>query len=308
MRLIIYLDLIFLTNVCFDAAIVIMTAKVRGIQIHVWRTCAAVLLGGSYVLFMFHPSFAFMYTIAAKLIFSLLVVWTAFGFGSLQFFLRNVGAFYLIHFAAAGGVFAIHFLLLSSGDVMNRLLLQPSGSIAFAVESGLWLSVPVFLCSLWLFRSVFVSKVRTDAMLTYRAEVEVVIAGTIISCTGLIDTGNQLYDPLTRMPVMVMESEAWREVLPQSWMRLIRNQEVDRIFSELDQASFPWRDRLRLVPYRGVNSASQFMLALKPDHVIIRTDNQRYETSRVLVALDSGNLSSGEGYQAIIHPTMVTAG
>ena len=33
------------------------------------------------------------------------------------------------------------------------------------------------------------------------------------------DTGNQLSDPLTRTPVMVMEARLWEAHLPQGWSK-----------------------------------------------------------------------------------------
>lgn len=303
--MVVYLDLIFLTNIFFDASILMMTAKVRDIRIRIWRTCVAVLLGASYVLLMFNPAFSILYTAFAKLLFSLLVVLTAFGFGGLRHFLRNTGAFYLIHFASAGGMFAVHFLLLSSGDVMSSLLLRPSGSIAFAVESGLWLSFPVFIASLWFFHSVFITKTRMDAVRSYMAQVRVDIGDVSVTCSGLIDTGNRLYDPLSRVPVLVMESKQWHDVLPATWLKRIQNREADLIFTDLDDETFEWKDRLRLVPYRGVNGNSQFMLALKPDKVVVTSDGGVFEASKVLVALDGGTLTDGDVYQAIIHPMLV---
>lgn len=304
--MIVYLDLILVTNVCFDAAILMMTAKVRGLGLRIWRTCAACALGAAYLLLMFVPSFDFLYTVIAKLLFSLAVVAVAFGFGGLQHYMRNVGAFYLVHFAAAGAMFAVHFLLLSSGETMRSLLLMPSGGVAFAVESGLWLSVPAFLLSLLFFRSVFRSKERADALAACKVEVEVVIKGVAVACGGLVDTGNQLYDPLTRVPVMVMECGPWRGKLPDKWLERVKQRDAERLLAELDDDDVDgFRDRVRLVPYRGVNGTTRFMLALKPDKVVIRRGDAIHETGRVLVALDGGTMAAGGEYQAIVHPMLV---
>ena len=99
----------------------------------------------------------------------------------------------------------------------------------------------------------------------------------ICRCTGLIDTGNQLYEPLTRTPVMVMEACVWEDVLPASWIHHIRKRRWIKLFADMtDDEPFIWQDRLRLVPYRGVNSGAQFMLAIKPDLVIIVRDGEQY--------------------------------
>ena len=74
---------------------------------------------------------------------------------------------------------------------------------------------------------------------------------------------------------------------------------------ELDQEQFEWQNRLRLVPYRGVNKGTAFMLAIKPDRVEVTMDGTTYETTKVLIGLDGRALSSDGKYQAIIHPELV---
>jgi stage II sporulation protein GA (sporulation sigma-E factor processing peptidase) len=301
----VYLDLIFLTNVLFDAAMIMVTAGIRRTPIRYWRIIAASIIGAIYSILMFFPAFSLLFTIFSKLVFSFLLVYIAFGFRSLQHYMRNLGMFYLIHVATAGSVFAVHYLLLSSGEVMRGILLSPSAATAFAIESGLWLAFPVFAGSLFFFRTVFKSSLRTEALTSYIAEVRVEIDTTIRCCKGLIDTGNQLYDPLTRTPVMVMECEQWIDSLPDIWVKRIRSNDVDLIIASMDKEEFMWSDRLRLIPYRGINRGTQFMLALKPDKVTISINQTTYEINKVLIALDGGKLSVNGSYQALVHPMLV---
>jgi stage II sporulation protein GA (sporulation sigma-E factor processing peptidase) len=141
-------------------------------------------------------------------------------------------------------------------------------------------------------------------MLTFVAEVEVQVGEYTSRCAGLIDTGNQLYEPLTRTPVMVMEAAQWEGKLPDDWIAKIRaGRSEDLLLSE--SASGDWQDRLRLVPYRGVNKSTQLMVALKPDRVVVTQGESRTETIRTLVGLDGGTLSRDGTYHAIIHPALL---
>ena len=45
------------------------------------------------------------------------------------------------------------------------------------------------------------------------------------------------------------------------------------------------------------------MLAIKPDQVKVRNNEQWITTSKVLVGMDGGKLSSDGAYQAILHPS-----
>ncbi|MNI27694.1 Sporulation factor SpoIIGA [compost metagenome] len=305
--MIVYADLIFLFNFLMDAALLLLTARIRRISFTWWRLAASAAIGAAYVVMIFVPALSIFFTFIVKCCFCVLMMITAFGFGSLQHVIRNLGTFFLINFATAGGIFGLHYLLASSGDIMNGLMFTHSGGLMFQVQVGGLLFILVLSgLMLWWFRAVFVSTKQREELTSFLAQVDVQIDAYTSTCMGLIDTGNQLYDPLTRTPVMVMEASQWGEHLPEAWIQRIRSAEVDQIISGLGTEEFIWQDRLRLVPYRGVNRTTQFMLALKPDKVVITHNDKQVEATKVLIGLDGGKLSSDGSYQAIIHPTLLT--
>lgn len=304
--MVVYADLIFLFNFLMDAGMLLVTARVRKVKAKWWRLAFSAAMGASYVMMMFVPSLSLFFTFSVKCIFSFLMIMTAFGFGSLQNFVRNLGTFFLVNFATAGGIFAFHYFMESSGEIMNGILFTHSGGLAFQFEiGGILLILLLAAVMLWWFRTIFQSTKQREELTSYLANVQIQIDSFTSSCTGLIDTGNQLYDPLTRTPVMVMEAAEWKEILPEAWLARIRSSEVDQIISGLGSEEFIWQDRMRLVPYRGVNRSTQFMLAIKPDKVVITHNDKQMEASKVLIGLDGGKLCSDGSYQAIIHPTLI---
>ncbi|MDQ0900137.1 MULTISPECIES: sigma-E processing peptidase SpoIIGA [unclassified Paenibacillus] len=307
--MVVYADLIFLLNFLIDAAMLLVTAKTRKISFKWWRIVGSSVLGASYVVIMFLPVPLFLFTFSVKCMFCIGMIMTAFGFGSLQNLLRNIGTFLLVNFAVAGGMFGIHYVLASSSDVMKGIVFTQTGVAMFQLQVGGILFVLVLLLPLlWWFRTVFQSSKQREVLTSYLAEVTIHVGDYTASCKGLIDTGNQLYDPLTRTPVMVMEVSEWGDVLPVEWLQRIRSADVDQIISGLGVEEFVWQDRLRLVPYRGVNRNTQFMLAIKPDKVVITHNHLHIEASKVLIGLDGGKLCSDGTYQAIIHPALISAG
>ncbi|MWV45225.1 sigma-E processing peptidase SpoIIGA [Paenibacillus sp. HJL G12] len=303
--MVVYIDLIFITNLLIDGALLWLTAWIRKQRLRWWRITVSAAVGALYVVMMFLPELSFMYTFIVKFALSLLMLWIAFGFGSLQNYIRNMGAFYMINFAAAGGIIGIHYLLQNTGEIFNGIWYTASGGLSFELKIGFWFTfIMCFVVLLW-FKFVYSTRRKLESRQEYMGEVDVEIAGYHISCTGLLDTGNQLSDPLTRTPVMVMEASLWTEKLPATWLERLSEGEPDKLVLELDETDFEWRDRLRLVPYRGVNRGSAFMLAIKPDAVEIRIGDQTSRAVKVLIGLDGGKLCGDGSYQAIIHPDLV---
>lgn len=302
----VYIDVVFLQELLIDGAILLTTAWVRHVRAKPWRVLAAASIGACYVVLMLFPPLSYLYTIVVKVALSLLILWVAFGFGSLQHFIRNAAAFYTVNFVALGAVVGIYYLLMQgSADVWRTMVLAGGGSVSVEMRMGAVYILAAFAIGLYVYRAAWTQKRRTAEARTHLAEVTVTIGESVRTCVGLIDTGNQLYDPLSRSPVMVMEAAMWSDDLPAAWLDGIKKAQVDRLIAELDGEAFKWQERLRLVPYRGINRGTQFMLALKPDAVSVEREGQVYESRKVLVGLDGGKLASDGTYQAIIHPSLV---
>jgi len=304
-RLVVYADLVFLSNLVIDGAVLLMTAWVRGLRPDRWRLAAAASIGAAYAALLPVPGAAILFHAAAKIAVSLAMLLVAFGFGGLQRFLRNAIAFYGINFAAAGGAVGLHYLLQSRGGVWDRLWLTESGAVGMELQYGMASVLAAAGAALLLYRAVLKGRRRTERTLDSLAEVTVEIAGRTARCTGLIDTGNRLYDPLTRTPVMVAEASLWKDELPASWIEALRGGEVERLLARLERDGHGWSGRLRFVPFRGIGGRAQIMLAVKPDRVRIDRGGRIIETSRVLVGLEGGELASDGSYRAIIHPSLL---
>ncbi|MFD1772971.1 sigma-E processing peptidase SpoIIGA [Paenibacillus rhizophilus] len=302
--MVVYIDLIFAANLLIDAVLLWLTGWMIKVRTKWWRLWLSALVGATYVVMMFVPELSFMYTFLIKFGLSVIMIWVAFGFSSLQGFFRSIGAFYIINFAAAGGILGIHYLLQSSGDIWNGILYTAAGGYAYRLKIGFWFVLFILLPVLGCYKAVHSSRLRREKLEAYIGTVQVEIEGVTVTCSGLLDTGNRLYDPLTKTPVMVMEASLWEDYLPESWKGRLSQEGADQLLLETDGQSFVWQDRLRLVPYRGVNRGASFMLALKPDHVAVTLGEETTEHRKVLIGLDGGTLSGDGAYRAIIHPDL----
>lgn len=301
----VYVDLIFLTNLLINGATLHTTAWTRKLKVKFWRLTIAAAIGATYALMMFVPQFSVLFSFGIKVLFSLAMVWTAFGFGSLQTYIRNLGAFYFVNFAAAGCLFAVHYMMQSSHDVMNGILFTQSGGLVFQMKVGLLFVLLGLIPALWWYKAVIRSKAKREELLTYTARIEIQMGETSVSCTGLVDTGNRLYEPLTRTPVMITNADLWKDVMPQHWLESIRRGRMDDLLQRVGDEEFALSSRVRFVPYRGIQHGTNFMLALKPDKVVLQWDGKSSESTRVLIGLKGESASSDGSYQAIIHPDLL---
>ncbi|MGG4147358.1 sigma-E processing peptidase SpoIIGA [Paenibacillus algorifonticola] len=301
----VYVDVMFVRELLVDGGLLLTTAWARNIRAKPWRVLAAASVGASYVVLMLFPMLSVLFTLVVKLGISMLMLWIAFGYGSIQHFLRTTAAFYAVNFVAAGAIIGIYYLLMQGSGEVWRTIAFVDGSMHVELKMSLIYLFAAFCIGLYIYRTVLTQRRERELVQTHLADVSIHIENQEFRCIGLIDTGNQLYDPLSRTPVMVVEAALWQNELPPSWLQSIREAEVDRLVAGMGEEVFIWQHRLRLIPYRGVNRGSQFMLALKPDFVRIERDGCSYVAKKVLIGLDGGKLTADSSYQAIIHPALV---
>ena len=110
---------------------------------------------------------------------------------------------------------------------------------------------------------------------------------------ALRDTGNTLQDPLTGRPVVVVEGELVKALLPElPGLDRQRLSHPVELMGELKETGL----RFQLLPYRAVGVECGMLLALRARGIAV--DGR--PLGRLLVALSPTALDDGGGYQALI--------
>ncbi|EZP77956.1 sigma-E processing peptidase SpoIIGA [Parageobacillus genomosp. 1] len=300
----VYLDVIWLLNLCFDSLLLWLTAIMLKRDVVWWRVLVGAFIGSLLVVMMFTPFSVYVQHPVIKVLCSFLIVFAAFGFKRIRYFLENLFTFYFATFTVGGGMVAVHYFLQREIDIHRGMLTTYSLGVGDPVS---WMFVLVGFPILWFFSRARIAGIR-EKKLRFEHIVDVVIVfdGRPLSLKGLIDSGNQLYDPISKIPVMIVEKEKVKEVLPEELVQQLR------LETSMDWYHHPvfekWVHRLRIIPYRVVGSEQQFLIAVKPDRIMIFYERQWLEVEKGLIGLNETKLSADGEYECIIHPKMVQTG
>lgn len=300
----VYLDVIWLLNFCFDGLLLWLTAIMLKRNIVWWRMAAGALIGSLSVLLMFTPFSLYVQQPFIKLVFSFLIVLISFGFKRFRYFFENLFTFYFATFMVGGGLIAVHYFLQSEIQMTKGALMTYSFGTGDPVS---WLFVLIGFPILWLFSRKRIDGIR-EKKIRFDSIVDVMLTfdGVSISLKGLIDSGNQLYDPITKTPVMIVSANEMKDVLPPTLFEIMKLQ--NGLTSLYDERIGKWSHRLRLIPYRVIGKEQRFLLAVKPDRMMICYEAQWIEVQKGLVGLNEMSLSTDEEYQCIVHPKMIQTG
>ena len=291
---VVYADVLFVLNFTLDCFLLWATGKFMRIKINIWRLLAASALGGFYGLGILFAQLSALYSLPLTILFSLLMIAAAFPVRNFAFLLKTSAVLYIIGFAMAGAALGGQAALSGwDGDTLVK-----TGVLLFS----LCIAVIVARWGMRQYR-------RNWRKETFKAELEIHMNDRVCNITALIDTGNELVDPLTGKPAVIAEVSSMSNILPAGLMREINNHGTanpSKVMSECD--NILWRRRLRMLPFNSIGNANGMLLGFKPDLLVIKSDENNAEsigTNDVIICFSLQRLGNSMGCRAIINPAVL---
>lgn len=299
----IYLDIVILENIVINYLILWVTSKFSKNRAGSLRLLLGAALGAAYIIPMvLLPGLKIYATVLSKLLLSVAMVAVAFSFNKISAFLKTLVIFYAATFLFAGAGFALLFFNQGGSIVKNGVVLS-----TFSFLNTSWSELALALAfALIILRVVW--EVIQKKFLREKILVRLCIAfdKKAADLYALVDTGNSLHDPLTNMPVIVVEFSAIRDILPED----IRNMFEKDIIGDLNKVTTTiscssWFSRFRLIPFTSLGAENGMLIGFRPDYIEIGSENDKKGISDVIVGIYNRALSRNEKYRALLNPELM---
>lgn len=295
----IYLDVIFMENLIMNFIILKLTSKFARTAASNIRLLLGAFVGALYVAAMIlFPDIRFYYTIIAKVLLSLLIVALTFEFKQLGLFFKTLAIFYLCTFIFAGASFAFLYLNNTGGFIRN--------GIVYVLWQSKWTTLLLAVITAGLIIRVVWDAVRIKlAREKLMRDITISFGKKQIDLTALIDTGNSLHDPISNMPVVVVEYLAIKEILPEEIQKIFGergNDDLAKLSSLLSGSS--WYSRFRLIPFTSLGKENGMLIGFKPDYLEIADSEDKKGFKDVIVGIYNRTLSRNESYRALLSPEL----
>lgn len=288
-----YLDILFLLNVGIHLILFRGTARLLKTTITTKRLFIASSAGASTVFIVLTPFEEWLVHPVGKIVWSLVLVWIGFGYRSFRMFLKTLCMFYMTSFVTAGILIGLHSFYMSAIHPTAPL---PQTVLFSPVRHALiFLSLPVLWGGLvWMDKTMKVRKMAHQK----NKKISISIDGKWIEGIGLIDTGNQLKDPFTKKPVLIMNLSLLKTILTDRQYAHLSEIVAKKNWEEVGSLNY-WEDRFRLIPYRTAGHEMNIMLALCSDVVIVHDQDHDVSFQSFLIGLDKKELSSTGEFQIV---------
>ncbi|MFD1018090.1 sigma-E processing peptidase SpoIIGA [Thalassobacillus hwangdonensis] len=299
----IYLDAVWMLNFLLDGMILFLTQAVTKANASFLRLMVGAFTASLIVpLTIFYPDTLFS-TPIGKLLFSVVIILTAFQFQTLRMFFRNLVSFYFITFAIGGALFGSHYF------IQSNVNLTANGMVTFNSGYGdpvSWFFVLVGFPIAWWFTRERLERI-TLLKMKYEEIYPVVIeyAGKKVESKGLVDSGNQLIDPLTKKLVFLADESVFKRLIEERDWELLK--EVSESF-QVDQLPGVLQERVTFVPYQGAEGSGQLMLTLRVDGISALAEGTSILVQSPLLGIQFGEMTADGSYHVLLHPHMKQKG
>ena len=260
---VIYADVLVLINIYITYALLLLTSVFSRVSTGRGRMLVASVLSGLYSLIITVPDISDGIIGTTKLLFSLLLLRTAFGKLSRKQNVRLCLIFFGVNFAFAGIMLALWLFLSPAGMYYNSTI------VYFDIDTVTLLILTVVCYAvLSLIHRIVSSRTPSDTVY----ECRIYAAGKSFLCRCFLDTGNSLKDCYTGSSVVIVSRSIFKEVIGEN--------------------PFESEIKIRLLPHSTV-SQSGVLYAFTSDKIEIRGLTKSGTAENITVALTEEKIRGG---------------
>ncbi|MFI3227330.1 MAG: sigma-E processing peptidase SpoIIGA [Clostridia bacterium] len=271
--MVVYLDILFFINLIMNYIILIVTSVFGGIYSSRIRIFISAFFGAVYAVVAFFWDFQANFLL--KILFGIFMVLVAFGKRNL---LRVSALFFMVAFMFAGGIIAIFYLSKNPSYMMLNGIPYIEININLLISTFILCYISLCFAHKGLGKNKIISSNIT--------EIYIKIGDKQAKISTFIDTGNDLHDIITRKPIIIVEADTLRNILPQHMHFILTQKPIDALeFCSGIENNL----KIRLVNYKTIGNKNDFMTIFSPDEILDK--NGRKIDALIGISLEKINLA-----------------
>ncbi len=288
----IYIDVVLIENLIMNYIILFTTSLVLKIKTKHIRTICASLLGAIYSVIAYMGILKIYSSIFLKIILSILIVYIAFNPQNIQKMWKELLIFYLVSFVFGGAAFSLIYIVKPQNILMRNGLFLGT----YTLKNVLLGAIIGFITILSCFKFIK-SKISKKDMF---CDIEVKINDKKIKTKAMIDTGNCLKEPITSLPVVIIEHTLLYECIPKE---ILNNLEkiIGGDFEKISEnIKNEYISKLKLIPFSSLGKQNGMLLGIKPQYLKIINDEEIKEVKNVIIGIYNKSLTKKGEYRALM--------
>lgn len=285
----IYIDIVLIENLIMNYIILFTTAVVLKIKVNHIRLILASLLGAGYSIIAYMGIIKVYSSIILKIILSVLIIYIAFNPQNIKKMCKDLLLFYLVSFVFGGAAFALIYIIKPQNILMKNGLFLGT----YTLKTVMLGAVVAFCIIIGAF-AIIKNKISKKDMF---CEIEILINQKKIKTKAMIDTGNMLKEPITNVPVIVVEHILLYSCMPKEILnnlKEIMGGDFKNIPCDIQEK---YISKLKLIPFSSLGKQNGMLIGIRPEYVKVITDEQEKINKNVIIGIYEKSLTKKGEYK-----------
>lgn len=125
--------------------------------------------------------------------------------------------------------------------------------------------------------------------------IKININSNTVYTKAILDTGNFLKEPITKIPVAVVEKDVLKGVIPEKILNNLSNIIEGK---EIDLGEY--LSKIRLIPFMSLGKENGMLIGIKADGLTVNTQEDVVFIKNIIIGIYDGSLSKTGKYKALI--------
>lgn len=291
----IYIDIIFLENILMNyiilfATLVIIKSKTKYQQI---RLIISSIIGSCYAIIVYLDILSIYSNIFAKIILSIIMVYVAFGAQNLKTLLKQILIFYFVSFIFGGCTVALIYFIKPENVKINNGVFVGTYPIKVTLIAG----VVAFIVTQIAFK---INKNKLNSKNAF-FNIEIFFEEKTIKVKALLDSGNMLTEPISKLPVIIVEKEELKKIISKDFLNYIENFVGGDVEKEYEENNIQeYLSKVRMVPFMSIGKENGMLIGIRIDKIKIETEDINIERKNVIAGIYDKKLTKDNKYNALI--------
>lgn len=288
----IYIDIVIIENLIMNYIILCATGIVSKNKIRHLRLIMASLLGAIYSVVAYMKILEIYSNIVLKILLSVIIVYIAYNPQTVKKLWKTLVMFYLVSFVFGGVAFSLIYIIKPQDIIMKNGLFLGTYPLK-TIILGAIVAFAIIIIAVKIIRKKFTTK---DMI----CDIEIILNNKKINTKALIDTGNMLKEPITNIPVVVVEKILLYECIPKEILNNI-NQIIGGDLEKIpQQIQSQYISKLKLIPFSSLGKQNGMLLGIKVQQIKIIKESEEITKENIIVGIYQQSLTKNGEYQALM--------
>lgn len=288
----IYIDIVLLENLIMNYIILSTTAIIVKTPIKLLRIFIGSMIGGLYAIISYISQLQIYSNFILKIILSIIIIYISFNPQTIKKLLKQLLIFYLTSFLFGGIAFSLLYFINPNEILIKNGSFTGVYPLKVTILGGI-IGTAIVISSFKIIKT----KITNKDMF---CNIKIKLNEKYIETKAMIDSGNLLKEPITNIPVVVVEHTLLYDVISKD---ILNNLEkiLGGDFSNIpEEVKNKYITKLKIIPYTSLGKQNGILVGMKVEEITIINNDEEMNREDIIIGIYNKSLTKRGEYRALV--------